>query len=96
MAKGRKGRNIEFFQFLAEILDLEDYNDFARTIGKTVSNVHAYYNGKKTPGKRVLLSALRHAFEWEVRPIIEVKPIEEAKSLTTEPGYIASMTPLGV
>jgi hypothetical protein len=89
VAKGRRSKNVEFIRYLAEILGYEnfgDYSKFAKKIGKTLSNVHSYYNGKKIPGKHVLVSALRHAFEWDVTPILEVGPIEEAKLLTTEPG----------
>jgi hypothetical protein len=38
------------------------------------------------PGKRVLRSALRHAFEWQVSPILEVEPIAEARLLPRDPG----------
>lgn len=89
MTKGRKSRNVEFFRHLAELLGYEnlgDYPEFSRRIGKKRPNVHAYYKGNKVPGARVLISALRHAFEWEVTAIIEAGPIESAKSLTTEPG----------
>jgi len=73
---------------LAELLSYDghgDYTRFAKKLGKTTSNVHAYFNGRKIPGKNVLLSGLRHAFEWEVIPIVEVGPID-LKSLTSEAG----------
>jgi hypothetical protein len=86
MPKGRRARNVEFIRHLADILGYKSYAEFAKRIGKTVANAHAYYNGRKTPGNRVLVSALRHAFEWEVAPILEVEPIGEIRRLPSEPG----------
>jgi hypothetical protein len=87
MAKGRRERRVEFFRLLAEILECDQsYPQFARRIGKKVPNVHAYYNGSLIPGLRFLRSAMRHAFEWEVTPILEVQPLSETKRLTTKPG----------
>lgn len=78
---GRRSRNVEFIQLLAELLEL-DGAEFAHRIGKKTPNVNAYTSGKLVPGKRVLLSALRHAFEWGVTPVAEVRPVDEiAKSL---------------
>jgi hypothetical protein len=83
---GRKSRNVEFIQQLAEMLDLNGA-EFAHRIGKKTPNVHAYRSGKLVPGKRVLISALRHAFEWDVTPIAEVEPVADvATSLPTNPG----------
>jgi hypothetical protein len=61
--------------------------EFARRIGKKTPNVHLYMSSKLVPGKKVLLSALRHAFEWDVKTVAEVQPIDEAAaSLPTNPG----------
>jgi len=61
--------------------------EFAGRIGKKTPNVHAYMSGKKSPGKKVLLSALRHAFEWDVTPVAEVEPVGNVvKSFPTNPG----------
>jgi hypothetical protein len=87
MAKGRRDKRTEFFRLLAEILESDQsYPQFARRIGKEVSNVHTYYNGNMVPGLRFLGSAMRYAYEWDVRPILEVEPLSEIKWLTTEPG----------
>lgn len=88
MPRGRQPRNVEFIQLLAEIFGYDhhgDYTRFAKHIGKSTANVYSYYNGNKIPGKKVLRSALNHAFEWDVRPILEVEPID-LRSLTTKPG----------
>ncbi len=86
MARGRRGKNIEFFSHLRDILDCKNDHDFAKKIGKAVPNVNSYLSGRKTPGRRVLISALHHAFEWHVEPKFEVQPIEEHKLLPHEPG----------
>jgi hypothetical protein len=88
MAKGRKSRSIEFMQQLAEMFNLKPAA-FAKKIGKQTSNITDYLSGKKTPKQKVLLSSARHAFEWDVTPIIEVGKVEEATKLPTEPGIYA-------
>jgi hypothetical protein len=82
---GRKSAGVEFIQHLSAILDTSG-GAFAKRIGKKPANTSNYLSGKTTPGKRVLRSALRHAFEWEVKPTVEVGPIDHAKSLPTTPG----------
>lgn len=87
MAKGRRDSRVEFFRLLAEVLECDhSYWQFAKRVGKQVSNVHAYYTGRSIPGVRFLRSAMRHAFEWDVSPILEVQPIDERRHLTTKPG----------
>jgi len=87
MAKGRRDRRVEFFRLLAEILECDQsYPLFAKRVGKQVSNVHTYYTGNSVPGVRFLRSAMRHAFEWEVKPILEVQQIDQRRHLTTKPG----------
>src|SRR5258708_38538007 len=87
MAKGRRDRRIEFFRLLAEILECDrSYPQFANRIGKKVPNVHTYFKAALIPGLRFLRSAMRHAFEWEVTPILEVEPVSETRRLTTGPG----------
>jgi hypothetical protein len=86
MAKGRRDRRIEFFRLLAEILDCDQPPEFAKKVGKQVSNVHAYYRGRSIPGLKFLRSAMQHAFEWDVRPILEVRQMDQRKHLTTRPG----------
>jgi hypothetical protein len=68
------------------MLGYTNYSIFAKRIGKKAPNVHAYYNGKVVPKRRFLLSALRHAFEWEVTPVLEVRPTSDSRLLTTKPG----------
>jgi hypothetical protein len=43
-------------------------------------------HGNLVPGKKVLLSVLRHAFEWDVSPVLEVEPVAKANSLPGTPG----------
>jgi hypothetical protein len=87
MSKGRRDSRIEFFRLLAEILECDQsYMQFAKRVGKQVPNVHAYYTGRSIPGARFLRSAMRHAFEWEVKPLLEVQPIDQRKHLTNKPG----------
>jgi hypothetical protein len=88
MAKGRLPKHVEFVRLLADLFGYDsrgDYAPFAKRLGKSTPNVYSYYNGIKIPGRKVLLSALRHAFEWEVRAIAEVQPID-LRSLTAQPG----------
>lgn len=88
MAKGRQPKHVEFVRVLADLFGYDsrgDYARFAKRLGKSTSNIYSYYNGLKVPGKKVLISALRNAFEWEVAPIIEVAPID-LRSLTNQPG----------
>lgn len=87
MAKGRKPRSVEFIQLLAEMLDLKGKN-FAKRIGKQTSNVTDYLTGTKTPKHKVLLSSVQHAFEWEVKPIIEMGEVDNS-NLREEPGIYA-------
>jgi hypothetical protein len=88
MVKGRQNKHVEFVRLLAGLFGYDsrgDYAPFAKRLGKSTANIYSYYNGIKIPGRKVLISGLRHAFEWEVRPIIEVEPID-LKSLTNQPG----------
>ena len=85
MLKERRSPEVEFIRLLSEILNLKS-EAFAERIGKQQSNVAAYMGGK-VPGKKVLHSALRHAFEWEVTPLVEVQSVEEhANKLPQTPG----------
>lgn len=88
MTKGRQAKHVEFIRLLADLLGFDsrgDYAPFAKRLGKSQTNVYSYFWGHKIPGKKVLISALRHAFEWEVRPIAEVEPID-LRTLTSQPG----------
>jgi hypothetical protein len=86
MPKGRKDQRVEFFRLLAKILKCEqNHPQLAKRIGKQISNVQAYNTGREIPGILVLRSAMRHAFEWEAEPILEVQPIGQRKHLTNEP-----------
>jgi hypothetical protein len=82
---GRKSQGVESFKHLSAILDTTG-GASAKKIGKMASNTSNYLSGAMTPGKKVLSSALRHALEWEVKPIVEVGPIDHAKSLSSAPG----------
>jgi len=82
----RRHRQVEFIELLSEILDLKG-GEFARKIGKQQPNVVGYLAGTPIPGKKALHSALRHAFEWEVTPLVEVRSVEEhANQLPQTPG----------
>jgi hypothetical protein len=78
-------RGVEFIRHLSTILD-EKGGRLAKRIGKSAANTSNYLSGTVTPGKRVLRSALRHAFEWDVMPVAEVAAVDHAKSLPTTPG----------
>jgi hypothetical protein len=83
---GRRPQGVEFFQKLSKILDLQG-KMLARRLGKKLPNVSDYMTAKKVPGNHVLLSATRHAFEWDVSPVAEVRPVEEhATSLPKSAG----------
>jgi hypothetical protein len=86
-----KHRPVEFINYLAELLDLGAKNaQFAKRIGKKPQNVSGYLSGGLVPGKRVLQSSLRHAFEWEVAEVVEIRPVREhASKLPEEPGIYA-------
>ncbi len=86
MAKGRKSREVEFIQSLSEIVGLKG-RAFAEKLGKQPANVANYVSGKLVPGRHVLQTALRHAFEWEVKSLFEVQPINDcANALPLSPG----------
>lgn len=85
MAKGRQPSAVEFLNLVGELLDLKPAA-LARRIGKQVTNVSDYLAGNKVPGKKVLISALRHAFEWEVTAVYELVPVAQATTLPKTPG----------
>jgi hypothetical protein len=86
MANSRNRREVEFIGLLSEILDLNG-RAFAKKIGKQQTNVTNYLRGTIVPQKKALHSALRHAFEWEVTPIVEVQSVKEhARGLPKTPG----------
>lgn len=86
MASGRAATGTEFIRLLRDILDLKP-DAFARKIGKQRPNADAYLAGKTVPGKSALKTALRHAFEWEVTPLVEVQSVKErANLLPTDAG----------
>ena len=83
---GRKSREVEFLKMLREVLDLKG-PALAKKIGKQASNVHGYLAGTTILRKKALGSAMRHAYEWEVTPVVEVKPVaDHAKGLPQTPG----------
>jgi hypothetical protein len=86
MASARKPREVEFMQLLAKLLGVNSASELAKRIGKQTPNVSDYLSGKKIPGDKELLSALRHAFEWNVKTIFEVAPLSKANKLPTTPG----------
>jgi hypothetical protein len=85
----RKAQSVEFIQLLAQMLKQNDVS-FAKRIGKQPSNVSDYLSGKRKPTHKVLLSSVRHAFEWEVKALVEMGKVEKrAKELPPEPGIYA-------
>jgi hypothetical protein len=87
--RGRPPLNVELFRALATNLQLET-GTLAKRVGKKPTNVSAYISGSKTPGKKTLMTAWRHAFEWEVHPIVEVREIKDHKqNVPTVPGIYA-------
>ncbi len=69
---GRQPRSVEFFQQLSKVLGLTG-GPLAKRVGKKPANVSAYLSGAKVPQKKALSAAMRHAFEWEVTPAVEVR-----------------------
>jgi hypothetical protein len=63
------------------VRETKDKASFAKRIGKKSANVSAYLSGAKKPGKKTILSGLRHAFEWEVISLVEVRKIESHKKV---------------
>lgn len=86
MSKGRRKRAVETLNYLSEVLNLTGVA-FARKLGKQASNVSNYMSGKSEPGILFFRSALRHAFEWEVTPIVEVRTLKtHFRGLPKTPG----------
>lgn len=86
---GRKSKTVEFLKLLSNLLEL-DGTEFAQRIGKKATNVNAYLSGSKIPQKKVLLGAMRHAFEWSVIPLVEVRELVSHKgSVPPVPGIYA-------
>jgi hypothetical protein len=85
MPAGRSPSQVDFIRLLAAMLELKGAK-FAHRVGKTAANAGAYLAGSKTPGRKVLLSALRHAFERDVKPLSELESVDKANDLPTTPG----------
>jgi len=86
---GRKPQKVEFFQVLSDLLGLSG-GALAKRVGKKAANVSAYLSGAKIPQKKVLLGATRHAFEWDVIPLVEVRELEShQRSVRPVPGIYA-------
>jgi len=86
---GRKPQKVEFFQVLSDLLGLRG-GALAKRVGKKAANVSAYLSGAKTPQKKVLLGATRHAFEWDVIPLVEVRELKSHQgSARPVPGIYA-------
>jgi hypothetical protein len=83
---GRKSKTIEFLETLSDLLEAKG-DALASTLGKQPANMSAYLSGNKKPGNSVLLTSVRHAFEWQVVAICEVQPIKgHASRLPATPG----------
>ncbi len=86
---GRKPQKVEFFQILSDLLGLSG-GELAKRVGRKAANVSAYLSGAKIPQKKVLLGATRHAFEWSVTPLVEVRELEShLESIRSVPGIYA-------
>ena len=72
MARRRMPINAEFLAKLKVILGVEQFGQFAKRCGKQPTNMTGYLAGNRIPGDRVLRDCVRHAFEWEVNPLMEV------------------------
>ncbi|MBE3604492.1 hypothetical protein IMX07_12740 [bacterium] len=85
----RKPKNVEFLNLLSSLLELKG-KKFAQRIGKKATNVNAYLSGARIPQKKALLGATRHAFEWDVIPLVEVEELENRQgSIPRVPGIYA-------
>ena len=76
MTKGRQSRNVEFLQTLQGLMGLNQA-EFAKACGQHPANMNTYLTGRLQPGKKVLTSCVRHAFEWEVQTCMEIVLIAE-------------------
>ncbi len=74
MAKGRQSKNVEFLQTLHDLTGLNQA-EFAKACGQHPANMNTYLTGRLQPGKKVLTSCVRHLFEWEVKPLMEIEQI---------------------
>jgi len=87
--RGRQSKNVEFLKTLQALTDLTQ-KDFAKACGKKAPNMSKHLAGKLPPGKRVLVSCVRHLskylFEWAVNPIMELQPIPHLNSLPVTAG----------
>ena len=70
----RRGKYREFLHTLGDIVDLHGAA-LARAVGKEPSNVSQYLSGTKKVGKRTLCGAVYHLGEWQVRPLLELRPL---------------------
>jgi len=83
---GRRSKYREFLHTLSDVVDLQG-NRFAKAIGKGQSNVSQYLSGAKDVGRRTLRGAVYHLGEWEVRPVLEVRPVPHPlSSIPQTPG----------
>jgi len=74
--ESRQPKHVEFLQTLHTLTGFNQ-SDFAEACGQHPSNMNKYLTGQLQPGKRVLLSCVRHLFEWAVQPLMEIQPIPE-------------------
>jgi hypothetical protein len=70
----RPGKYRQFLHTLSDIVELQG-GQLARAIGKRQTNVSQYLSGAKSVGKRTLRGAVYHLGEWQVTPVLEVRPL---------------------
>ncbi len=87
VSRGRRATAVEFFNKLYDISGCRTQNEFARACGKKQANVASYLSGAKVPGDKVLASAARHLFEWDIQGDLEVEPVpKNLNGLPDDPG----------
>jgi hypothetical protein len=86
---GRRTKYREFLHTLRDVLELET-GPLARALGKKYPNVLQYLSGTKKVGRRTLRSGLYYLGEWQVEPLLEVRPIPvPLTSIPQTPGIYA-------
>ncbi|MCB0781692.1 MAG: hypothetical protein KDC03_19580 [Flavobacteriales bacterium] len=87
MAKKITGvnKNRELLRTFKELTGLS-LSALAKGMGKRVQNMSQYLNGGLNPGNTMLLSGLRHFYEWDVEEDQVMLPVAEITKLSREPG----------
>jgi hypothetical protein len=85
--RGRLPTSVEFFRKLYVLSGFKTQAEFAHACGRAQQDVASYLSGFKVPGEKVLRSTIRHLYEWDVQPLLEVVPVpKKPKEIPMSPG----------